>query len=163
MHPLFYLAALIPVVLLRRRMASKAISKMSPPSTLVSVDLAGYDAEQCRLMGERCIVVDENDKAIGALDKKTCAYTSLSSKVPLFGAFSDLFCSLSMAQVISWKISTRGSCIGRSLYSSSDHLTDGYCCNNALPRKLHFPTCGPIPVARILSMISRLRGRRSTS
>ena len=36
------------------------------------IDLSGYDAEQSRLMDERCIVVDEQDKAIGALDKKTC-------------------------------------------------------------------------------------------
>jgi len=34
--------------------------------------LKGYDQEQARLMDERCIVVDENDRAIGALDKKTC-------------------------------------------------------------------------------------------
>ncbi|KAF9519296.1 hypothetical protein BS47DRAFT_1405120 [Hydnum rufescens UP504] len=88
MHPLFYLAALIPVVLLRRRMASKAISKMSSPSTLVSVDLAGYDAEQCRLMDERCIVVDENDKAIGALDKKTCHLMENINKGLLHRAFS---------------------------------------------------------------------------
>lgn len=37
-----------------------------------SIDLKGYDAEQARLMDERCIVVDEQDNAIGALDKKTC-------------------------------------------------------------------------------------------
>lgn len=37
-----------------------------------SIDLKGYDAEQARLMDERCIIVDENDRALGALDKKTC-------------------------------------------------------------------------------------------
>ena len=40
--------------------------------TLASVDLSGYDFEQAKLMDERCIVVDENDKPLGALDKKTC-------------------------------------------------------------------------------------------
>ena len=37
-----------------------------------SIDLSGYDQTQSKLMDERCIVVDESDKAIGALDKKTC-------------------------------------------------------------------------------------------
>jgi len=39
---------------------------------LASIDLSEYDPEQSKLMDERCIVVDENDVAIGALDKKTC-------------------------------------------------------------------------------------------
>ena len=39
---------------------------------LATVDLSNYDPEQSRLMDERCILVDENDKAIGAMDKKTC-------------------------------------------------------------------------------------------
>lgn len=47
-------------------------SSSAASAALASIDLKGYDAEQARLMDERCIVVDENDKAIGALDKKTC-------------------------------------------------------------------------------------------
>ena len=39
---------------------------------LASIDLSGYDFEQAKLMDERCIVVDENDNPLGALDKKTC-------------------------------------------------------------------------------------------
>lgn len=39
---------------------------------LATIDLSNYDPEQSRLMDERCILVDENDKAIGAMDKKTC-------------------------------------------------------------------------------------------
>ncbi|TFY67439.1 hypothetical protein EVG20_g3941, partial [Dentipellis fragilis] len=35
------------------------------------IDLSSYDAEQSRLMEERCILVDEQDNAIGAADKKT--------------------------------------------------------------------------------------------
>ena len=39
---------------------------------LASIDLSGYNSEQAKLMDERCIIVDENDKPLGALDKKTC-------------------------------------------------------------------------------------------
>lgn len=41
-------------------------------AVLSTVDLSSYDAEQSRLMDEKCILVDEDDKAIGAMDKKTC-------------------------------------------------------------------------------------------
>ena len=44
----------------------------SAQAAFATIDLSGYDAEQSRLMDERCIVVDEQDRAIGALDKKTC-------------------------------------------------------------------------------------------
>ena len=42
------------------------------PPGLADIDLSGYDAEQSRLMEERCILVDEQDRAYGAVDKKTC-------------------------------------------------------------------------------------------
>lgn len=41
---------------------------------LATVDLSTYDAEQSRLMDERCILVDEQDRVLGAADKKTCEY-----------------------------------------------------------------------------------------
>jgi isopentenyl-diphosphate delta-isomerase len=41
-------------------------------NSFATIDLSQYDSVQSRLMDERCIVVDENDKPIGALDKKTC-------------------------------------------------------------------------------------------
>jgi len=44
----------------------------SAQAAFATIDLSGYDAEQSRLMDEKCIVVDEQDRAIGALDKKTC-------------------------------------------------------------------------------------------
>jgi isopentenyl-diphosphate delta-isomerase len=53
---------------------------MASPATaaakayLANVDLSAYDPEQSRLMQERCILVDENDNAIGAVDKKTCVF-----------------------------------------------------------------------------------------
>ena len=48
---------------------------------LATVDLSNYDPEQSRLMDERCILVDENDKAIGAMDKKTCGGFLFSAPV----------------------------------------------------------------------------------
>lgn len=42
------------------------------PAYLASIDLSNYDPEQSRLMDERCILVDEQDHALGAADKKTC-------------------------------------------------------------------------------------------
>lgn len=43
---------------------------------LADIDLSSYDAEQSKLMEERCILVDPQDNAIGAADKKTCAFLS---------------------------------------------------------------------------------------
>ena len=45
-------------------------SDMADP--LATIDLSGYDPEQSKLMGERCILVDGHDRAYGASDKKTC-------------------------------------------------------------------------------------------
>src|SRR4051812_27364181 len=53
-----------------QKMASPAI--LAAKAALASVDLKGYDPEQSKLMDERCILVDEEDNAIGAVDKKTC-------------------------------------------------------------------------------------------
>ncbi|KAF8342960.1 NUDIX hydrolase domain-like protein [Cantharellus anzutake] len=53
-----------------------------------SIDLSGYDKTQSKLMDERCIVVDENDKAIGALDKKTCHLMANINRGLLHRAFS---------------------------------------------------------------------------
>ena len=52
-------------------MSSRAVE--ASRAILKSIDLSvGYDAEQTRLMEERCILVDEEDNALGAADKKTC-------------------------------------------------------------------------------------------
>lgn len=58
-------------------MSSPAVAAAN--AYLASVDLSKYDPEQSRLMQERCILVDESDNAIGAVDKKTCmsAFTCL--------------------------------------------------------------------------------------
>lgn len=48
---------------------------LSPYSSIImAVDLQNYDEEQVRLMEEMCIVIDKNDKRIGAESKKTCKY-----------------------------------------------------------------------------------------
>jgi len=57
-------------------------------SVLYTVDLSSYDAIQSKLMDERCILVDENDKAIGAMDKKTCHLMVNINKGLLHRAFS---------------------------------------------------------------------------
>lgn len=53
-------------------MPSRAVEAAN--AAMASIDLSAYDGEQARLMDERCILVDEEDKAIGAMDKKTCEY-----------------------------------------------------------------------------------------
>jgi len=57
-------------------------------AALASIDLAGYDPEQSRLMDERCILVDEQDNALGAADKKTCHLMENINKGLLHRAFS---------------------------------------------------------------------------
>jgi len=56
-------------------MSSPAIR--AAQAALASADLSSYDPEQSRLMDEKCILVDEDDNAIGAVDKKTCKSTQL--------------------------------------------------------------------------------------
>jgi isopentenyl-diphosphate Delta-isomerase len=52
--------------------AAALVAKPAHLAHLASVDLSDYDPEQSRLMDERCILVDEQDRAWGAADKKTC-------------------------------------------------------------------------------------------
>ncbi|KAJ7597025.1 Isopentenyldiphosphate isomerase [Mycena floridula] len=67
-------------------MASRAVT--AAQAALASIDLSNYDPEQSRLMDERCILVDENDNAIGAVDKKTCHLMENINKGLLHRAFS---------------------------------------------------------------------------
>ncbi|KAJ7293564.1 NUDIX hydrolase domain-like protein [Mycena rebaudengoi] len=67
-------------------MASRAVQAAN--AALASIDLANYDPEQSRLMDERCILVDEQDNAIGAMDKKTCHLMENINKGLLHRAFS---------------------------------------------------------------------------
>jgi len=67
-------------------MASPAVT--AAKAVLASVDLSSYDPEQSRLMDECCILVDENDNAIGAADKKTCHLMENINKGLLHRAFS---------------------------------------------------------------------------
>ncbi len=56
----------------RRQMATESPAVLASRAVLSSIDLSKYDSEQARLMDERCILVDEQDNALGAADKKTC-------------------------------------------------------------------------------------------
>ncbi|KAF8898759.1 Isopentenyldiphosphate isomerase [Infundibulicybe gibba] len=67
-------------------MASPAIQ--AAQAALASIDLSNYDPEQSRLMDERCILVDEEDHPIGAMDKKTCHLMENINKGLLHRAFS---------------------------------------------------------------------------
>ncbi|KAL0951213.1 hypothetical protein HGRIS_007936 [Hohenbuehelia grisea] len=69
-------------------MSSESPAVIAARAALASVDLSTYDAEQSRLMDERCILVDEEDRAIGAVDKKTCHLMENINKGLLHRAFS---------------------------------------------------------------------------
>ncbi|RMZ79825.1 hypothetical protein DV737_g3250, partial [Chaetothyriales sp. CBS 132003] len=53
-----------------------------------NADLAGYDAEQIRLMDEACLVLDYNDQPLGSASKKACHLMSNIDKGLLHRAFS---------------------------------------------------------------------------
>lgn len=57
-------------------MASVAVAK-NLPLGLATIDLSAYDPEQSKLMDERCILVDSQDRAYGASDKKTCMHPDI--------------------------------------------------------------------------------------
>jgi len=63
-------------------MSSESPAVLAARAALASIDLTNYDPEQSRLMDEKCILVDEQDNAIGAMDKKTCE--SISCMSPCF-------------------------------------------------------------------------------
>jgi len=71
-----------------RRMSSESPAVLASRAVLSSVDLTNYDAEQSRLMDERCILVDEQDNALGSADKKTCHLMENINKGLLHRAFS---------------------------------------------------------------------------
>ncbi|GJJ13800.1 hypothetical protein Clacol_008057 [Clathrus columnatus] len=69
-------------------MSTAAVATPPHLAHLASIDLSSYDPEQSRLMDERCILVDENDRAWGAADKKTCHLMENINKGLLHRAFS---------------------------------------------------------------------------
>ncbi|THH01798.1 hypothetical protein EW026_g969 [Hermanssonia centrifuga] len=71
-------------------MSSQTVSPavLASRAVLSTIDLSKYDAEQSRLMDERCILVDEEDRALGAADKKTCHLMENINKGLLHRAFS---------------------------------------------------------------------------
>lgn len=54
-------------------MTAETILRLFPDIDTTTTDgLDGHDAEQIRLMDEVCIVLDDNDVAIGTASKKIC-------------------------------------------------------------------------------------------
>jgi len=76
------------LLLTTRRMSSESPAVLASRAVLSSIDLSKYDSEQARLMDERCILVDEEDRALGAADKKTCHLMENINKGLLHRAFS---------------------------------------------------------------------------
>jgi hypothetical protein len=123
-----------------------ATTAKSVQAAFATIDLSGYDAEQSRLMDERCIIVDEQDNAIGALDKKTCTcfYCTLSRSV------------LSKhQQATSWRTSGRVSYIAHSPHLSSVLPTASSCCSSVRRRRSHSLICGQTRVAHTHSTTLR--------
>lgn len=71
-------------------MAPVSVANNIPPE-LATIDLSAYDPEQSKLMEERCILVDAQDRAYGAGDKKTCTHA---------GTLSATDCMLTALQAI---------------------------------------------------------------
>jgi isopentenyl-diphosphate Delta-isomerase len=63
-------------------------AELAHATNSASDDLAGYDAEQIRLMDEVCVVLDVNDVAIGSASKKACHLMSNINDGLLHRAFS---------------------------------------------------------------------------
>ncbi|KAJ3271853.1 isopentenyl-diphosphate delta-isomerase idi1 [Terramyces sp. JEL0728] len=87
-----------------------------------------YDAEQIRLMGEMCIVVDEQDNVIRPGTKKECARIAVQRKlyhelgihknqVPL-----DQLCFLTRIHYLAPSDGLWGEHEGRSMYNVVDHI-----------------------------------------
>ncbi|KAL1413613.1 isopentenyl-diphosphate delta-isomerase idi1 [Vanrija albida] len=64
------------------------MSTTTTTTTTAELSLDGYDEEQVRLMEERCILVDENDKAYGEGSKKQCHLMTSINDGLLHRAFS---------------------------------------------------------------------------
>ncbi|CCU74676.1 Isopentenyl diphosphatedimethylallyl diphosphate isomerase/IDI1 [Blumeria hordei DH14] len=64
------------------------ILQLFPDIDINTEDLSDHDPEQIRLMDEVCIVLDEDDRPIGNLSKKTCHLMTNINKGLLHRAFS---------------------------------------------------------------------------
>lgn len=63
-------------------LSADAILRLFPDiDTTSTSELDGHDAEQIRLMDEVCIVLDNNDQAIGTASKKICTQSSTTIQV----------------------------------------------------------------------------------
>ena len=118
----------------------------SAQEPFATIDLSDYDAEQSRLMDERCIIVDEQDNAIGALDKKTCTCFYCTLVRPVLPKHR---------KATSWRTSGRGSCIVHSQHLFSVLPTANSCCNSVRRRRSHSLICGQTRAAHTHSTTLR--------
>lgn len=66
--------------------SAETILRLFPDiDTTSTSELDGHDEEQIRLMDEVCIVLDENDQAIGTASKKVCTQHPLCETVKKLG------------------------------------------------------------------------------
>ncbi|RMZ84474.1 hypothetical protein DV738_g793, partial [Chaetothyriales sp. CBS 135597] len=75
----------------RTRLIGQDLEPTIPSSDAAAndnTDLAGYDAEQIRLMDEACIVLDYNDQPLGSASKKACHLMTNINNGLLHRAFS---------------------------------------------------------------------------
>lgn len=73
--------------------SAETILRLFPDiDTTSTSELDGHDEEQIRLMDEVCIVLDENDQAIGTASKKICTYPRRDCLLP--NSFTMLACWL---------------------------------------------------------------------
>jgi hypothetical protein len=74
-QPLSVLCARLNKLALGQLCTFLKFSSASFTIPMATVDLSNYNSEQARLMKERCILVNENDNALGAIDKKDCTFS----------------------------------------------------------------------------------------
>jgi hypothetical protein len=129
------------------------MATITTQSAFATIDLSAYDAEQSRLMDERCIVVDEQDKVIGALDKKTCTCCCTLSEPSL----------QKHQQAISWRTLGRVSYIAHSQLLSSVLPMANSSCSSVRRRRSHSLICGQIHAAHIHSTTLRKKRLRKTN
>ncbi|BEI89778.1 uncharacterized protein CcaverHIS019_0211400 [Cutaneotrichosporon cavernicola] len=110
------------------------------------INLDGYDEEQARFMEERCILVDENDKAYGEGSKKQCHLMTEINKGLLHRAFSVFLFRPSDGRLLLQKRASEkitfpdmwtNTCCSHPLYIQSERIEEGQMgVRNAAIRKL---------------------------
>jgi isopentenyl-diphosphate delta-isomerase len=127
-------------------MSATQTTTQAAGSIVADVSLDGYDEEQVRLMEERCILVDENDKAYGEGSKKQCHLMTEIDKGLLHRAFSVFLFRPSDGRLLLQKRASEkitfpdmwtNTCCSHPLYIQSERIEEGQMgVRNAAIRKL---------------------------